>query len=229
MKKYIGFAVIFFTFCIACTRDYSNSPKAQLKLINGSINAPKVELYGDGALLTTDVAYPEVSNYIFLNPGKPNIKLTATDGPFPGLTIANGSFTMDAYNNYSMIITDSLAKLKVSFVKDDIATAPDGKSSIRFFHLAQNTGTVNLYFNNIKIDSNRVFNDQGNNANFVKFNNQNSATVNVDVRDSVGNTITTLSNFDFQSTKIYTLVLKGSTLALPNTPQALGISVLRYN
>jgi hypothetical protein len=122
-----------------------------------------------------------------------------------------------------------LAKLKVSFVKDDIVTAPDGKSSIRFFHLNQSTGTVNLFFNNVKIDSNRVFNDQGNNANFIKFNNQNSATVNVDVKDSVGNTITTLSNFDFQSTKIYTLVLKGSPLALPNTPQSLGISVLRYN
>jgi hypothetical protein len=109
MKKYIGFAVISFTFCIACTRDYSNSPKAQLKLINGSINAPKIELYGDGALLTTDVAYPEVSNYIFLNPYNQILNLQQPM-TFPGLTIANGSFTMDAYNNYSMIITDSFGK-----------------------------------------------------------------------------------------------------------------------
>ncbi|MCU0323499.1 MAG: DUF4397 domain-containing protein [Chitinophagaceae bacterium] len=227
-KQFIVLYIIIVS-CYACTKESSLNTRAQIKFINASINSPKLELFADGALLATDIAYPNASNYVFVSPGNASLRIAALDGPFPGLTIANGTFSVAEYEIYSLIVTDSLSKLKVSFMKDEISTAGEGKAKIRFFHLAQNTSVANLFLNITKIDSNRVFNDQNSNANAQKFSAVNAGTVNLEVKDTLGNIITTLPNTVLGSNKIYTIILKGSPTALANTPQAMGLTILPYN
>ncbi len=229
MNKQVLIFCILAVGLIACSKDNSLNTRAQIKFINASINAPKLELFADGALLATDIAFPNASSYLFVSPGNASLRIAALDGPFPGLTIANGTFNVQEFEIYSFIITDSLNKLKSSFLKEDITSAGDGKSKIRFFHLAQNTPTTNLFLNNIKIDSNRVFNDQSTNTATQKFSTYNAGLVQLQVKDVAGNTIASLPNFNLESNKIYTVVLKGSPSAAANTPQAIGITVLPYN
>lgn len=224
--------ILFFivvTFLVGCSKDFSSNTRAQIKFINASINAPKLELFADGALLATDIDYPNASNYVFVSPGNANLRIAAKDGLFPGLTIANGTFTVEEFEIYTLLITDSLNKLKSSFIKDDVSSAADGTSKIRFFHVAQNAPTVDVYLNNVKIDSNRLFNDQSTNLNAQKFNNSTVGTFPLEIRNRTTNAVIIRSDITLQSKNIYTILFKGDASAASNTAQALGINIIHYN
>lgn len=229
MYRFIILIFIGSNFLVACSKDFSSNTRAQIKFINASINAPKLELFADGALLATDIAYTNASNYVFVSPGNASLRIAAKDGQFPGLTIANGTFTVEEFEIYTLLITDSLNKLKSSFLKDDVSSPADGTSRIRFFHLAQNSPTVDIYLNNIKVDSNRVFNDQTNNLNTQKFNSYTAGTFPLEIRNKSNNAVIVRSDITLQSKTIYTILFKGDASASSNTPQALGINLINYN
>lgn len=216
-------------FLVGCSKELGSNSKAQIKFINASINAPKLELFADGALLATDIDYPNASNYIFVSPGNASIRIAAKDGPFPGLTIANGTFNVEEFEVYTLLITDSLNKIKSSFIKENISSAADGTTKIRFFHVAQNAPTVDVYLNNVKLDSNRVFNDQSSNLNAQKFNNSTVGTFPLEIRNRTTNAVIIRSDITLQSKNIYTILFKGDASAASNTAQALGINLIPYN
>lgn len=214
---------------VGCSKDFSSNTRAQIKFINASINAPKLELFADGALLATDIAYTNASNYVFVSPGNASLRIAAKDGPFPGLTIANGTFNVEEFEIYTFLITDSLNKLKSSFIRDDVSSPADGTSKIRFFHLAQTSPTVDVYLNNVKIDSNRVFNDQSTNLNTQKFNNYTAGTFPLEIRNKSNNAVIVRSDITLKSKTIYSILFKGDATAVSNTPQTLGINLITYN
>lgn len=229
MYRLFIFLLVVTNFLIGCSKDFSSNTRAQIKFINASINTPKLEFFADGALLATDIEYPNASNYVFVSPGNASVRIAAKDGPFPGLTIATGTFGIEEFQIYTLVITDSLSKLKSSFIKEDITSAADGASKIRFFHVAQNAPTVDVYLNNVKIDSNRVFNDQSTNLNAQKFNNYTIGTFALEIRNRTTNAVITRSDITLQSKNIYTILFKGDANAISNTPQALGVNLITYN
>lgn len=214
----------------ACSKEGTSGSLAQMKFINASVNAPTLELEADGLTLATDVVFPSASNYFFVNAGKPNFRIKAKDGALPGLIIANGTYTLTENTNYTLLMTDSLSKVKVSLITDTVTSADAGKAKIRFFHLAGDVAATDFYIGATKLSSSRSFNDQGTNTTVTIFQQVTAATVTIEAKNSTtGNVIATLPNVNLQNGKVYTCILKGATNGTVGTAQQLGLTLLNYN
>lgn len=217
----------------SCKRDASYSSNAPLKFVNASVNAPKLDVFVDGSLLATQVAFPSVSNTFFVPLGAtPTFRIAAYDGTQAGMffgTISNAS--LKETDNYSLIATDSINKLKVSFVNDSLDAPEVGKAKVRFFQLcADYADTANIYIDTFKIATARLFNDQANNYLLHKFYTLNSGTYIVRLKTNNGNVKDSLINVNLASQKIYTIILKGSSKVTVGTAaEKFGFTVLNYN
>jgi hypothetical protein len=228
MKSFILYTLLIIS-SFACTKQTGNPDTAQMKFINASINAPKLELTADGALVVTDVSFPFASNYFFVNAGRPNLRIAASSGPTTGLVVSSGSYDLAFNTNYTLIVTDSVNKIKVSLIQDTIVSATTGKAKIRFFHLANDVSTVGCFINSNALSTGRFFNDQGSDYTLSKFVEVDAGTASITIKNASATIITTMPNITLQSGKLYTLILKGTTGGIVNTPQALGLSLLEYN
>lgn len=218
---------------LSCSRDASYSSNAPLKFVNASVNAPKLDVFVDGSLLATQIAFPSVSNTFFAPlSGTPTFRIAAYDGSQAGMffgTVSNAA--LKETDNYSLIATDSIHKLKVSFVNDSLDAPEVGKTKVRFFQLcADYTDTANVTVDTFKIATYRLFNDQANNTTLHKFYTIKSGTYTVRLRLNNGTVKDSLVNVNFASQKIYTIILKGSSKITTGTAtDKLGFSILNYN
>lgn len=229
MKQFAFLLLIAFAFT-ACTKENSSANQAQMKFINASVNAPTLELDADGITVATDVIFPSASNYFFVNAGKPNFRIKAKDGALPGLIIANGTYTLTDNTNYTLLMTDSLSKVKVSLITDTVTSADAGKAKIRFFHLSGDVAATDFFIGTTKLANARSFNDQNNNSVATTFQQVTATTVTIQAKNSTtGNVIATLPNVNLQTGKVYTCILKGATNGTVGTAQQLGLTLLEYN
>ena len=229
MKQFAFLLLIAFAFT-ACTKENSSANQAQMKFINASVNAPTLELDADGITVATDVIFPSASNYFFVNAGKPNFRIKAKDGALPGLIIANGTYTLTDNTNYTLLMTDSLSKVKVSLITDTVTSADAGKAKIRFFHLAGDVAATDFFIGTTKLANARSFNDQNNNTVATTFQQVTATTVTIQAKNSTtGNVLATLPNVNLQTGKVYTCILKGATNGTVGTAQQLGLTLLDYN
>jgi hypothetical protein len=214
----------------ACSKEGTSGSQAQMKFINASVNAPTLVLEADGLTLATDVVFPSASNYFFINAGKPNFRIKAKDGVLPELIIANGTYTLTENTNYTLLMTDSLSKVKVSLITDTITSADTGKAKIRFFHLAGDIAATDFFVGTTKLSSSRSFNDQGTNTTVTVFQQVTAANITIQAKNSAnGNLIASLPNVNLQSGKVYTCILEGAVTGTTGTAQQLGLTLLEYN
>ncbi len=219
----------------SCTKETRPGPQAQVKFINASVNTASAEVTFDGALLVAATGFPTASNYAFVNVGTPTIKIqaTATTGTTVLITNTTGISSFQSNINYTIIATDSVSKLKVSVVTDDLITPAAGKSSIRFFHLAGNapylsvdTATTTA---GATLFSSRIFNDQSTNSSASSFISVNAGTYTFTARNAVTNAVVFTKSIVLASGRIYTIAATGAVDGAAGTPAALDFTVLTNN
>lgn len=211
----------------SCKKDDSNStPQSQLMVIHASPNAPNVDVRVNNSVVLTNVAYPNNSNYLAVNSGSANIKVSPT-----GTTtyVIDGTVTLDANKNYSVFAIDSVSKIKAAVVSDDLTAPASGKAHVRFFHFSANAPAVDIAVTGGSVlFSNRKFNDQSTNAALTAFTPLNAGTYNLEVRAAGTNTVVlALPNVTLTAGKIYTVFAKGF-LGGTGT-QALGAQIIVNN
>lgn len=199
---FIGLVLVF----SACNKNSNNKPQTSIRVMNASPNAASVDLSPDGKVLISAVKYGFVSDYIKVNAGGFNIRMNL-DGSL--LPFTNTDVVLDADNNYTIVIADSISRLKKSLLIDNLSDPPAGKSFVRFFHLAGNGPTVDLFKGGTAVLSGRVFNDQSNGTgvNYIAID---PGTQTFEVRSSgSASIIFILPNVNLAAGKIYTIVVRG--------------------
>lgn len=199
---FIGLVLVF----SACNKNSNNKPQTSIRVMNASPNAASVDLSPDGKVLISAVKYGFVSDYIKVNAGGFNIRMNL-DGSL--LPFTNTDVVLDADKNYTIVIADSISRLKKSLLIDNLSVPPTGKSFVRFFHLAGNGPTVDLFKGGTAVLSGRVFNDQSNGTgvNYIAID---PGTQTFEVRSSgSASIISILPNVNLAAGKIYTIVVRG--------------------
>jgi len=74
-------------------------------------------------------------------------------------TVGTTNIMLDSLSYYS-VLAYGQSPVKVISLTEDVSNVKDNKVYYRFFHLSPNTGPVDVYVDNKKIDSNRVYEDR---------------------------------------------------------------------
>lgn len=199
---FIGLVLLF----SACNKNGNNTLQTSIRVLNASPNATSVDLAPDGKILIPAVKYGLVSEYVKVDAGGFNIRMNLEGAILP---FTNSDVVLDANKNYTIVIADSISRLKKSLLIDKLSDPPAGKSFVRFFHLVGNGPTVDLFKGGTAVSPGRVFNDQSNGTG-VNYTAIDPGTQTFEVRSSgSGSIISILPNVNLAAGKIYTIVVRG--------------------
>ena len=211
---------------VSCKKDDPATPVAKLMVVHASPNAPAVDVRVNGTVALSNVPYPNNSNYLDVNSGSTNIKVSPT-GTMN--YVIDATVPLDANKNYSVFAIDSVSKIKAAAVVDDLTAPAAGKSHVRFFHFSPNAPAVDIAVTGGPVlFSNRKFNDQSTNAALTAFTPLNAGTYNLEVRLAGTSTVAlSIPNVTLAAGKIYTVFAKG--FAGGTGAQALGAQIITNN
>ena len=211
-------------FMFSCDKDDDVEPgQAQVMVVHASPNAPAVDVRVNNAVALSNVAYPANSNYLAVNAGSTNIKVSPTRTT---TNVIDATVDLNANTNYSVFAIDSVNKIKAAVVSDNLATPASGKAHVRFFHFSANAPAVDIAVaGGPVLFSNRSFNDQSSNASVANFTPLDAGTYNLEVRVAGTSTVAlAVPGVVLTAGKIYTVFAKGF---LGGTgAQALGAQVI---
>ncbi len=131
----------------------------------------------------------------------------------------------DSLNYYTLLIYNQSENGPASAarIKDDFSNLTNDKGYYRFFHTSPNTGAVDLYIDNIKVQSSRMLADNTGYDALNKFSAASSGSHGVQAKvagtDSV---IATLTQVDLLAGNAYTFYLKGLTGGTGNNELSIG-------
>lgn len=218
-----------FTGCLKSSDSPPPTPTTTfLSVMHMAPNAPAVDVYfnetkvSTGALpvLSTTNRYNEVDKGTF----SIKFKKAASDS----LVAEIASALYDTLEYHTLLIYNLVTNgpAKAIRIKDDFSNvfANLAKPYYRFFHTSPNTGAVDLYINNVKVETGRFFADNASHDPFNKFTGTTSDYLKIEVKPTGSNTaIATLNNVYMQNGNAYTIYLKGLDGGTGNNQLSLGV------
>jgi len=180
--------------------------------------------------LISDINFSEASNVAFVPSGSPLTRIIPSTGT---ATLATGNLSLSDNTNYTLIAADSVSKLQVSTVQDDITAPAAGKANIRFFQLSANAPAVDIFMKASTPSlafASRTFNDQAVSVSKAVFSTVDAGAYTFIANEAATlNTIATSTTLTLESGKIYTLILKGAADAPAGSSHELGFALFKYN
>lgn len=177
-----------------------------ISLLQASPGAPPLYLYGNENKMTTEpLKYlvrgpltPTVGNYVFslvnFNSGDTLVRLADSVEP--------------AY--HSMIIYDTASAMKIMYFTDQFDNSSDGNSAyIRFLQLSPDADPVDVYVNEDKTYSHRLFADNLIEPSLAKFTPIDAGTYSFAALNAQGDTLGSLSGITLSGQAVFTLFLRG--------------------
>lgn len=184
----------------------SDSAKTYIRIINGSPDAGALNLSFNGTLSIGNVSGNTASNYITTNAGNMAFAVYQASGSTP---FVNNSLNALADTYYSVIIADSLSRVKTSVVVDSRTPPPAGKAYVKFIHLVPNGPAYDFITGTTTLSGARTFNDQISSASsaYVAVS---AADLEIDVKISGTNTlVSSIPSVVFAEGKFYTILITG--------------------
>ncbi len=201
-------------------------PKAYVSIMHLAPTAPSIDVFfNDQKVSNTPFAPGNVTvAYNAIDKGACSIKFkkVASDSVVAELPVAR----YDSLSFYTLFIYNLQVNgpAKAVRVKDDFSNVVLDKPYYRFFHASPNTGAVDLYINNVKMESGRLLADNTTYDALNKFLVATPGTYNVQVRlAGTGTVIANLNNVDLQARNAYTFYLRGLEGGSGNSELSLGL------
>ena len=190
-------------------------PKAYVSIMHLAPTGPSLDVFFSG---TTD---KKVSNEPFA-PGNVTSIYNAIDkGAFAVKFKKAGSDSIvaevplaqyDSLNFYTIFVynTQSGGAVSAIRIRDDFSQLTPNKPYYRFFHASPNTAAVDLYIDNVKIQSGRMHADNVSHETLNRFQETNPGIHSVQVKLAGTDTaIATLNTVDLLDGNVYTFYLRG--------------------
>lgn len=124
------------------TNGCGDDPKAFLRVVHASPDAPNVDVLVDGKTVLTDVAYGTGSEYLKVKAGSRKIEVRATG---TSDDVINVTVTLDKNNYYTAMATNFLANISPVLLTDDHTAPPSGQVKARLVHAAPSAPSVDIY------------------------------------------------------------------------------------
>jgi hypothetical protein len=202
--------------------DYGTS---SLLFVNSSVHAPSIDIYGNGALLYNQLAFPDSTGYLTTTTQVNRLALL-----FTGDTILDVPTVFVPRREYSVFVVDSAFGngVALAVVPDSIPPARPGYAMVRFLNFSPSVPSLDLYATTTGqyLFTDRYFNETDVFA--TSFVSVLSGTYSLELR-APGTivSVASLGGLTLQAGKVYTLFAKGVVGIVGS--RTLGIGVLRHN
>jgi hypothetical protein len=117
-------------------------PAAQVRIIDASPDAPRLDVYQNSQASLYNVGFGTVSTYIPITPGTYSHSAFTT-GTQQQLAEIRG--TLGAGSQYTLLTGNIAANLQMALLKDQSFPAPAGQVALRFLGEATRSGPVDIY------------------------------------------------------------------------------------
>lgn len=210
-------ALLGISFLSSCLKDSDNIddvPRAALTLVNAYTPAEAIIQMADNNYLTSAYApltynsYTPAEQIKFLFTGNRKIKTLSSDNK----VLVDTVFTFNDKTFYTSFVYGTADKAKQIITEDKVLDNLGNKAGIRFFHLANNIGKVNVYVNtkDTPIYSGRANEEAliGENLKHQDFVAQSSGSTNIIITDESNNTLVE-RRVDLAEGRYFTILLTG--------------------
>jgi hypothetical protein len=194
---------------------------AKVLVTHASPNAPGVDLLVDNSKQNTAaLSYPSNTGYLQVEAGTRNIKVNVSG---TSTTVINADLALSKDQNYSVFAIDSVSKISVLVLTDDLTAPASGKAHVRFVHLSPNAPAVDVALTGgAVVFGNKAFKD------YTAFTPLDAGTYNLEVRVAGTSTVALpLPGITLQAGKIYTVFAKGFLGGTGS--EALGAEIIANN
>ncbi|MBD3402937.1 DUF4397 domain-containing protein, partial [candidate division GN15 bacterium] len=122
----------------------SGTPKANVRVIHTSYDAPDVDVRVDGSVAVSGLAFGATSGYRQLEPGNRNVTVTPSGATTP--VVIDVDLNLSANVAYTVLAVDQLDSIDAIFDVDDRSPNPN-KARVRFIHASPDAGAVDIKLN----------------------------------------------------------------------------------
>jgi hypothetical protein len=130
----------------------------RVQYINATINSPYADYYLQGTVRANFIGYGicSNSNTADILPGEPLI--VEVKDPGTGTVLSKLSYlNWVEGTHYTVVTYGEYPNMKTALFSDTASMPPSGKFRLRFMHFSPDAPALDIYFNNILVDSNKVF------------------------------------------------------------------------
>lgn len=161
---FVAVALLIFTVFLGCSKDESGATapdyltQTSVRVVHASGDAPAVDVWVDGAVAISGLAYKESSGYVTISAGSHNIKVTPAGASSP--VVIDATLDLKSLTEYSVFALDNLSNIK-ALVSEDLRAPKSNKAKVRFLHAAPDAPAVDIKVgsgNGPEVFSNRAFN-----------------------------------------------------------------------
>jgi len=200
--------------------------KTYVSIMHLAPTAPSLDVFfNDTKVSNTPFAPGNVTSaYNAVDKGAFSIKFKKADSDSVVAEVPLAQY--DSLNFYTIFIHNLQADgpAKAVRIKDDFSNLTSNKPYYRFFHASPNTGAVDLYMDNVKIESGRMLADNTNYALLNEFLGTTSGYHAIQVKLAGTETvIATINNVDLLTGNAYTFYLRGLDGGTGTSQLSLGL------
>ena len=130
----------------------TNPGFAWIRVAHASPDAPAVDIWVNGQVVVSNLAFAKVTGYLLVPAGDYNIKVTPTGATTPVVIDAN--VTLEKNKAYTVAARNPLATITASVFVDDNSMPAAGQARVKFIHLSPDAPAVDVYANGTKIFDN---------------------------------------------------------------------------
>jgi len=123
---------------VACGAD--DDSDAYVRILHASPDAPAVDVYVNGELQLSDVAYQDGTGYMKVSDGNANIELRVAGTDTVAASLAE-SLSSDTY--YAAVAVNEVASLDIAII-EETDTVTDDDVDVRVLHAAPGASSVNV-------------------------------------------------------------------------------------
>jgi len=211
----IAAAVVVLGGCLKSSADTTPpAPKAYLSILHLAPTAPSLDIFFNDIRVSNNSFVPGNVTPIYNPVDKGAFSIKFKKAALDSLVAQVPLAQYDSLKFYTVFIYNLLANGPASAVRitDDFSDviSSSNKPYYRFFHASPNTGGVDLYIDNVKVESGRMPADNATQATLNKFLGTTSGSHIIEVKRAGTDTaIATLNNVDLLAGNAYTFYLKG--------------------
>ena len=119
-----------------------SSESGNLRFLQGSPDAPQVNLLVDGKSVATNIGYINATGYVSVKSGSRHVQVVPVSGASP---VLDANITITASGNQTLIISGPAAGIQNVLLTDGGTTATTGDAHVRVVNASSSMGTADVY------------------------------------------------------------------------------------
>jgi hypothetical protein len=122
---------------------FAQADQARVRIVHASPDAPSVDIWVNGAVAVSDLAFKDATDYLALAPGDYQVQVTPAGGAAADAVI-DATVTLAAGTDYTVAAVGRLADIAPLVLTDDNTAPAAGQAHLRVVHASPDAPAVDV-------------------------------------------------------------------------------------